>query len=128
MLKTAGIHHITAIVNDAQRTIDFYASVLGLRLVKKTINFYRPEVYHLYFGNESGDPGTVITFFPWRKQLKGRIGSGQVGMTSYIMPSDLLAFWEKRLHIFHIDTETATRFGETYLQFHDHDGLQIELV
>lgn len=128
MLKTAGIHHITAMVNDAQRTIDFYASVLGLRLVKKTINFDRPEVYHLYFGNESGDPGTVITFFPWPKQLKGRIGTGQVGMTSYIIPSDSLAFWEKRLNIFHIDTEKATRFGETYLQFHDPDGLPIELV
>ena len=76
MQKTSGIHHITAMVNDAQRNIDFYAGVLGLRLVKKTINFDRPEVYHLYFGNEAGEPGTVITFFPWPKQLKGRIGMG----------------------------------------------------
>ena len=87
MQKTVGIHHITAFVNDAQRTIDFYAGVLGLRLIKKTINFDRPEVYHLYFGNESGEPGTVITFFPWDKQLKGRIGTGQVGVTSYMIPN-----------------------------------------
>ena len=97
MQKTAGIHHITAMVNDAQRNIDFYAGVLGLRLVKKTINFDRPEVYHLYFGNETGEPGTVITFFPWAKQLKGRIGTGQVGVTSYIIPTGSIEFWENRL-------------------------------
>lgn len=79
--KTTGIHHITAMVNDAQRSIDCYAGILGLRLVKKTINFDRPEVYHHYFGNETGQPGSVITFFPWLKQLKGRIGTGQVGVT-----------------------------------------------
>lgn len=84
--KTPGIHHITAMVNDAQRNIDFYAGVLGLRLVKKTINFDRPEVYHLYFGNKTGEPGTVITFFPWANQLKGRIGTGQVGVISFIIP------------------------------------------
>ncbi|MDX8046853.1 ring-cleaving dioxygenase [Gracilibacillus sp. S3-1-1] len=128
MLSTTGIHHITAMVNDAQRTIDFYASVLGLRLVKKTINFDRPEVYHLYFGNETGDPGTVITFFPWPKQLKGRIGTGQVGVTSYAIPEDALAFWQNRLKTFQIEYQTATRFGEQYVQFEDPDGLLIELV
>ncbi|MEC5425244.1 ring-cleaving dioxygenase [Virgibacillus sp. C22-A2] len=128
MPKTAGIHHITAMVNDAQRNIDFYAGVLGLRLVKKTINFDRPEVYHLYFGNESGDPGTVITFFPWQKQLKGRIGTGQVGVTSYIIPADSFEFWERRLQKFGVETETSIRFGETYLNFKDPDGLQVELV
>ena len=97
MQKTSGIHHITAIVNDPQRNIDFYAGVLGLRLVKKTVNFDRPEVYHLYFGNEKGEPGTVITFFPWPKLLKGRIGMGQVGVTSYSIPSGSIEFWENRL-------------------------------
>ncbi|WP_312474952.1 ring-cleaving dioxygenase [Neobacillus sp.] len=128
MQKTAGIHHITAMVNDAQRNIDFYAGVLGLRLVKKTINFDRPEVYHLYFGNETGQPGTVITFFPWAKQLKGRIGTGQVGVTSYMIPKGSVQFWENRLRKFGIEFTSSNRFGETYLKFNDPDGLQLELT
>ena len=124
MQKTAGIHHITAMVNDAQRNIDFYAGVLGLRLIKKTINFDRPEVYHLYFGNETGNPGTVITFFPWAKQLKGRIGTGQVGVTSYLIPKGTTSFWENRLGKFNIEFSTSIRFGEKYIQFNDPDGLQ----
>lgn len=128
MQKTAGIHHITAMVNDAQRNIDFYAGVLGLRLIKKTINFDRPELYHLYFGNEKGEPGTVITFFPWEKQLKGRIGKGQVGVTSYMIPKGSLSYWVNRLKKFNIETHVSNRFGEKYLKFHDPDGLQLELV
>lgn len=115
-------------VNDAQRNIDFYAGVLELRLVKKTINFDRPEMYHLYFGNEYGQPGTVITFFPWTKQLKGRIGTGQVGVTSYIIPKDSTEFWEKRLDKCGIIFFASDRFGERYLKFQDPDGLEIELV
>lgn len=128
LLISAGIHHITAMVNDGQRNIDFYASILGLRLVKKTINFDRPEVYHLYFGNETGNPGTVITFFPWEKQLKGRIGTGQVGVTSYVIPVGSSGFWESRLQRFGVKVENYSRFGEKYLQFADPDGLLIELV
>lgn len=128
MPKTAGIHHITAMVNDAQRNIDFYAGVLGLRLVKKTINFDRPEVYHLYFGNETGQPGTVITFFPWAKQLKGRIGQGQVGVTSYVIPKGSVPFWENRLRKFGVEFTSSIRFGEKYLKFNDPDGLQLELT
>lgn len=128
MQKTAGIHHITAMVNDAQRNIDFYAGVLGLRLVKKTINFDRPEVYHLYFGNETGEPGTVITFFPWAKQLKGRIGKGQVGVTSYAIPEGSVTFWENRLQKFGVEFTSSVRFGENYLKFNDPDGLQLELI
>jgi glyoxalase family protein len=128
MQKTAGIHHITAMVNDAQRNIDFYAGVLGLRLIKKTINFDRPEVYHLYFGNETGDPGTVITFFPWAKQLKGRIGTGQVGVTSYLIPKGSIPFWENRLKKFNVQSSSSLRFGEKYIRFKDPDGLQLELV
>lgn len=128
MLKTAGIHHISAMVNDAQRTIDFYAGVLGLRLVKKTINFDRPEVYHLYFANGSGQPGTVITFFPWPKQLKGRIGLGQVGVTGYVIPKGSLEFWENRLKKFDVEFSEEVRFGEKYLTLQDPDGLEIELV
>lgn len=128
MMKTAGIHHITAMVNDAQRTIDFYGGVLGLRLVKKTINFDRPEVYHLYFGNESGQPGTVITFFPWPKQMKGRTGIGQVGVTGYAIPEGSYDFWENRLKQFGIEFSSELRFGEKYLKLQDPDGLEIELV
>ncbi len=115
-------------VNDAQRNIDFYAGVLGLRLIKKTINFDRPEVYHLYFGNETGEPGTLITFFPWDKQLKGRIGKGQVGVTSYAIPKHSINFWKSRLKKFGVKFFTFVRFGETYLSFQDPDGLEVELV
>lgn len=76
-LQTAGIHHITAFARDPQANVDFYAGVLGLRLVKKTINFDAPEVYHLYFGNEAGGPGTIITFFPWPDSRRGRIGAAR---------------------------------------------------
>jgi len=126
--KTTGIHHITAMVNDAQRNIDFYTGLLGLRLVKKTINFDRPEVYHLYFGNETGQPGTVITFFPWAKQLKGRIGTGQVGVISFIIPVGSIHFWKQRLQKFSIDFSTSERFGEKFILFNDPDGLQLELI
>ena len=123
MQKTAGIHHITAIVNDAQRTIDFYAGVLGLRLVKKTINFDRPEVYHLYFGNETGEPGTVITFFPWAKQLKGRIGTGQVGVTSYMIPNGSIKFWENRLKKFRVEfTSISSLWRKVF------DNFKIQMV
>lgn len=125
---TAGIHHITAFVGDAQETVDFYAGVLGLRLVKKTINFDAPEVYHLYFGNEIGGPGTIITFFPWAGSRKGRIGGGQVGITSYVIPSGALSFWQDRLDKFGIPVTKVERFSETYLQFSDKAGLQLEIV
>ncbi|RDW16252.1 ring-cleaving dioxygenase [Oceanobacillus chungangensis] len=128
MLRTSGIHHITAIVNNPQVNYDFYSNVLGLRLVKKTINFDRPEVYHLYFGNESGDPGTIITFFPWPKLAKGRIGSGQVGTTSYVIPKNSSGFWKNRLENYEIAYIETTRFNEEYIQFQDPDGLQIEMV
>jgi glyoxalase family protein len=128
MLKTSGIHHITAIVNDPQVNYDFYAKVLGLRLVKKTVNFDRPEVYHLYFGNTSGDPGTVITFFPWPKLPKGRVGSGQVGTVSYIVPFGSMDFWKNRLQEKGIYYTVNSRFNEKYIQLQDPDGLQIEMV
>lgn len=127
-MHTAGIHHITAFVQDAQRNADFYAGVLGLRLVKKTINFDAPEVYHLYFGNEQGAPGTIITFFPWAHGRKGRIGGGQVGVTTYAVPSGSLGFWEKRLAAYQIPVTSVSRIGESYLSFADYDGLRIELV
>jgi glyoxalase family protein len=127
-LQTAGIHHVTAFVRHAQETVDFYAGVLGLRLVKKTINFDAPEVYHLYFGDEAGSPGTIITFFPYEGSRKGRIGGGQVGVTTYAVPAGTLGFWEERLNSFHISVTRTERFAETYLQFVDKDGLRLEIV
>ncbi|WP_040948790.1 ring-cleaving dioxygenase [Gorillibacterium massiliense] len=127
-LQTSGIHHITAFARNPQENVDFYAGVLGLRLVKKTINFDAPEVYHLYFGNEAGSPGTIITFFPWPESRKGRIGGGQVGTTTYVVPEGALEYWENRLESFSILVDKSERFGETYLQFRDNEGLQLELV
>ncbi|MBP1157225.1 MULTISPECIES: ring-cleaving dioxygenase [unclassified Paenibacillus] len=126
--QTAGIHHITAFVTDAQENVDFYAGVLGLRLVKKTINFDAPEVYHLYFGNETGSPGTAITFFPWANARRGRIGGGQVGTTTFVVPPGALGFWEDRLQKLNISYSRTERFSEEYLQFKDSDSLQLELV
>ncbi|WP_077324856.1 ring-cleaving dioxygenase [Virgibacillus siamensis] len=128
MKKTAGIHHITAIAGHPQENVDFYASVLGLRMVKKTINFDDPGTYHLYFGNEGGKPGTIITFFPWADAFQGKIGDGQVGVTSYVIPPGAMPFWEERLGKFNIDFRKNERFGETYLAFNDPHGLQLELV
>ncbi|UUZ89780.1 ring-cleaving dioxygenase [Paenibacillus sp. P25] len=127
-MQTAGIHHITAFAGNPQENVDFYAGVLGLRLVKKTINFDAPEVYHLYFGNEAGSPGTIITFFPFPGSRKGRIGGGQVGITTYVVPTGSLGFWENRLASFGIETEKVNRFSEQYLQFTDNEGLRLELV
>lgn len=127
-LQTAGIHHITAFVRNAQDNVDFYAGVLGLRLVKKTINFDAPEVYHLYFGNETGSPGTAITFFPFEEGRKGRIGAGQVGWTTFAVPPGAADFWRERLAKLQVPFTETVRFGETFLQFRDKDGLQLEIV
>lgn len=126
--QTAGIHHITAFVRNPQQTTDFYAGVLGLRLVKKTVNFDAPEVYHLYFGDEAGSPGTIITFFPWEESRKGRIGGGQVGITSYVVPVGSFDFWRDRLAKLGVEAQEAERHGERYLQFEDPDGLRGEIV
>ncbi|MBD2865625.1 ring-cleaving dioxygenase [Paenibacillus oceani] len=127
-LQTAGIHHITAFARSPQENVDFYAGVLGLRLVKKTINFDAPEVYHLYFGNEQGSPGTIITFFPFPGSRKGRIGGGQTGITSYAVPPRSLDFWEERLGSFGVPVVKSVRFSEQVLQFSDNEGLRLELV
>ncbi|UQW97805.1 ring-cleaving dioxygenase [Rummeliibacillus sp. G93] len=126
--KTMGIHHITAIVGHPQENVDFYAGVLGLRLVKKTVNFDDPATYHLYFGNDGGKPGTIITFFPWANAQQGEIGDGQVGVTAYAIPQGSLAFWKQRLAKFNVQYTIAERFGEEVLAFDDPHGLHLELV
>lgn len=123
-----GIHHITAIVGHPQENVDFYAGVLGLRLVKKTVNFDDPATYHLYFGNDGGKPGTIITFFPWANAQQGAIGDGQVGVTAYAIPQGSLAFWKQRLAKFNVQYTVMERFGEEVLAFDDPHGLHLELV
>lgn len=126
--KTMGIHHITAIVGHPQENVDFYAGVLGLRLVKQTVNFDDPGTYHLYFGDGGGKPGTIITFFPWAGARQGKIGDGQVGVTSYVVPKGAMGFWENRLEKFKVPFTKVERFGEQYLEFDDPHGLHLEIV
>lgn len=126
--QTMGIHHITAIVGHPQENMDFYAGVLGLRLVKQTVNFDDPGTYHFYFGNNGGKPGTIITFFPWADAYPGKIGGGQVGVTSYVIPVGAMAFWRERLTKFKVSFTEMERFGERYLEFDDPHGLHLELV
>lgn len=130
MLKAIqGIHHVTAIAGAAKRNLDFYTRVLGLRLVKKTVNFDDPGTYHFYFGNETGDPGTILTFFPWEGIAPGRRGTGQVTETAFSVPPNSLSFWQERLEQENvIYNKPARRFDEEYLTLIDPDGLKLELV
>jgi glyoxalase family protein len=124
-----GIHHITAIAGDPQRNLDFYAGVLGLRLVKLTVNFDDPGSYHLYYGDEIGRPGTILTFFPWPRGNKGRQGAGQITAVAFAIPPAALGFWIERLISHGIKYEgPARRFDEQVLAFSDPDGLLVELV
>jgi len=125
-----GLHHVTALTSDPQQNIDFYTGILGLRLVKKTINFDAPDVYHFYYGDEVGHPGTILTFFPFSGLPKGRKGKGQLTVTSFSIPENSLDYWMKRLTKFRIKFENpAERFDdEVFIYFEDQDGLGIELV
>jgi glyoxalase family protein len=124
-----GLHHITALASDPQKNVDFYAGILGLRLVKKTINFDAPEVYHLYYGNEKGEPGTLLTFFPFPGIPEGRKGKGQLTVTSFSIPENGVDYWTKRLEKFNIPYEAPQkRFDEIVIYFEDHEGLGLELV
>ena len=129
MAQTTGIHHVTAISGGPQRNVDFYAGILGLRLVKKTVNFDDPETYHLYYGDGGGRPGTIMTFFPWAHAPGGRIVAGQLVVTSFSIPAASLGFWTERLIEKGVRFEKPRdRFGETVLTFEDPDHLRIELV
>ncbi len=128
MLRTTGIHHITAIASDPQRNLDFYTGVLGLRLVKQTVNFDDPGTYHFYFGDETGSPGTILTFFPWPHIKRGVQGAGSVNATAYAIPSGSLAAWADRLSSRSVATTRTERFGTPVLAFEDPDGLKLELI
>jgi len=128
-MRSAGIHHITAIAGDPQRNLDFYTETLGLRLVKRTVNFDDPGSYHFYFGDNIGRPGTIMTFFPWPGARRGARGSGQVTTVSFAVPRNSMAFWKERLRATHVIAEEIEgRFGCNALRFLDPDGLQLELV
>jgi len=123
------IHHVTAIAGHPQRNLDFYAGTLGLRLVKLTVNFDDPGTYHLYFGDELGRPGSILTFFPWPDGRRGRQGTGQVGTVSLAIPPASLGWWIERLLHHGIRYHgPARRFDEQVLGFSDPDGLLLELV
>ncbi|GMQ26151.1 ring-cleaving dioxygenase [Algoriphagus sp. oki45] len=124
-----GIHHITAIAGDAQKNIDFYTGILGLRLVKKTINFDAPDVYHFYFGDELGRPGTVFTTFPFQGARRGTKGTGELTYTAFSIGKDSLEFWIERLKRFGVPvSDVLTRFEDKLIRFEDHDGMGIELI
>lgn len=124
-----GIHHVTAMADDPQKNIDFYTGVLGLRLVKKTVNFDAPDVYHFYYGDEGGNPGTILTFFPYAGIQRGRKGKGQMTVTGFSIPANSVDYWVKRLTKLGIaHQEPQDRFSETYIYLEDPDGLGLELV
>lgn len=129
MNKILGLHHITAIAGDAQRNYDFYTKVLGLRLVKKTVNFDDPQTYHFYFGDELGNPGTILTFFPWANVREGINGAGMATEIGYSVPQGSLEFWKDRFKKLNVRHENiSTRFGEKHLDFQDPDGLKLKLI
>jgi glyoxalase family protein len=128
-LQLPGIHHVTAVAGDPQRNVDFYAGVLGLRLVKLTVNFDDPGTYHLYYGDGLGRPGTIMTFFPWPGAPRGVVGTGQVGTTAFSAPAASLDDWRDRLVYHGVDARRpVARFDEQVLPFADPDGLPLEIV
>jgi glyoxalase family protein len=125
----AGLHHVTAIAGDPQTNVDFYTSVLGLRLVKRTVNFDDPNTYHLYYGNYEAAPGTILTFFTWPGAAQGRRGRGQATALAFAIGKASVPFWSKRLrHASVVVEKPFLRFGEKVIRFYDPDGLQVELV
>jgi glyoxalase family protein len=124
-----GIHHITAIARNPQRNIDFYSGLMGLRLVKLTVNFDDPTTYHLYYGNSLGHPGTILTFFPWSEAPTGYRGTGQVTAISFLIPSGSMTYWIDRLKSNGISfVGPSKRFSDEFVSFHDPDGLMLELI
>lgn len=124
-----GLHHVTAIAGDPQRNVDFYTRVLGLRLVKRTVNFDAPDTYHLYYGDTAGSPSTLLTFFPWKDVPAGRQGAGLTTATAFSVPGESLGWWQRRLAELGVDAEApVSRDGEEVLTLRDPDGLVIDLV
>lgn len=125
MRRTTGIHHVTSVAGTAQGNVDFYTGGLGLRLVKRTVNFDDPGTWHLYYGDRSGSPGTLITFFPWQGIPGGRPGVGETAATAYAVPVRALENWADSLGV---EREPTERFGDPVLSLRDTDGSSIEIV
>jgi len=127
--KILGLHHITAIAVDAQRNYDFYTKVLGLRMLKKTVNFDDPQTYHFYFGDGVGTPGSILTFFPWPGVKQGKNGTGMATGIGYSVPEGSLEFWKERFEKFNVTHHgISKKFGEDFLRIQDPDGLNLELI
>ena len=124
-----GIHHVTAICRNPERVVRFYTNLLGLRMVKITVNQDAPTVYHLYFADEQGTPGSVLTFFPWPRAQRGRQGTGQAAVVSFAIRPTSLGYWTERLINLGLDYDGPRRqFDETRIAFRDPDGLMLELA
>ena len=128
-MASAGIHHITGIAGNPRRQVDFYTRVLGLRLVKRTVNFDDPGSWHLYYGNEVGAPGTALTFFIWDDAPAGRPGASQAVETAFAIPESAVGYWASRLVEKSVPHDALEpRFGATVIGLRDPDGLRLELV
>jgi glyoxalase family protein len=124
-----GLHHVTAVARDPQRNVDFYRNVLGQRLVKRTVNFDSPDTYHFYFADETGTPGSVLTFFAWPNMKRGVHGNGEANGVAYHVPRGSFEFWQEHLNRNGIQTESIeNRFGQQVLPLSDPDGMRLELV
>ena len=123
-----GLHHVTAVAEDPQRNVDFYTRVLGLRLVKQTVNFDAPEAYHLYYGDEAGRPASLLTFFAWRQVPRGRLGTGLATATAFSAPEGSASWWLQHLRDAGAEPEVSTRHGADVVTFRDPDGMVLELV
>ena len=124
-----GIHHVTAISSNPQANVDFYTRVLGLRLVKQTVNFDAPHVWHLYYGDEKGSPASILTFFPWPGVMPGKEGAGLTTATAFSVPPESIGFWNQRLNSLGLQTEAPFVRGDSeVLTLFDNDGMRLELV
>jgi glyoxalase family protein len=127
--KILGLHHVTAIAGDAKRNLDFYTKILGLRMVKRTVNFDDPGTYHFYYGDEVGTPGSILTFFPWGNVRQGYTGTGMATSIGYSVPKQSLEFWIQRLKHFNVKHENIEEIlGEQHISLHDPDGLKVHLI
>lgn len=126
--KIRGLHHVTAIATDPQRNLDFYVGLLGLRFVKRTVNFDDPGSYHFYFGDNRGTPGTILTFFPWPGARRGSRGTGQIEATAFAISPNSTGYWLERFKQHHVLAERISRFGAEGVRLTDPDGLLLELI
>ncbi|MEK9986973.1 MAG: VOC family protein [Aquiluna sp.] len=128
-IRPHGLHHVTALASDPQKNVDFYTKVLGLRLVKQTVNFDAPDVWHLYYGDEQGSPSSLLTFFPWPGIRQGKEGAGLTTATSLAIPRESLGWWNEWLRSLDVEQESiSTTDGQEKILLRDYDGMGLELV